>query len=309
MASQRRPRPASPLTASAVELAVLERGGLVESAHLGHAIVLGPGGAPLAVLGDAETIVYPRSALKPLQAIAVRRLGTDLEGEELVLASASHRGTADHRRVVEGMLREVGLDADALLCPPDPTRLAMNCSGKHAAFLRACVHRGWSTGDYLDPAHPLQRHVLDTVAELCGESPERVTVDGCGAPLPALTLHGLARGLWAASDDPDGRALFEATRAHPWAIDGPGTANTVVIERLGVFAKRGAEGVLMIVAGDRTTLALKIVDGSDRAALLIGLGLLADLGVIDAGAAEEVAHAVTPAVLGGGRPMGALRLP
>ncbi len=317
--------------AGSVELAVLERSGMIESRHLGAAAVVAPGGSLLRALGNADAVIYPRSSLKPFQAIAILRSGLHLGGEQLALAMASHTGTARHIAVVRDILVSAGLDETALQCPADwpgdadsacearakglgKRRIAMNCSGKHAAFLAACVHNGWPTESYLDPSHPLQQLVRDTVEEFTGETVAHTGVDGCGAPLFAVSLRGLAtatgRVAGSPQGDPTGPAarLVSAVLANPWAIDGAGEPGTVITEQLGLFAKQGAEGVMVLGAGDGTAVALKMLDGSPRAIFAVALGILSSLGAVDAERAAEVAVEVTSPVLGGGLPVGELRL-
>ncbi|WP_349898463.1 asparaginase [Parafrigoribacterium soli] len=322
----------SPLNvADCVELAVLERSGMIESRHVGAAVVTRADGTELRAWGNVDVPIYPRSSLKPLQAIAVRRSGLTLEGERLALATASHTGTARHVAVVREILDSAGLDEAALQCPVDwpsdvesafaareaglgKRRIAMNCSGKHAAFLAACVQNDWPLESYLDPAHPLQRLVRQTIEEFAGETVAHTGVDGCGAPLFAITLRGLATAIarvaGSPAKDPSSHAaqLVRAVLANPWAIDGPGEPDTVIIERLGLFAKAGAEGVMVLGAPDGTAVALKILDGSRRAGFLVALHILASVGAVDASFASDVARELTAPVLGGGVPVGELRL-
>ncbi len=289
--------------ADSVELAVVERSGEIESRHLGAAVLLDADGSILDSLGDPSALIYPRSAVKPLQATAVLRTGLALEGEELVLAAASHAGTPDHVAVVERMLVSAGLDDAALQCPLDwpldsaarhaadgPRRVTMNCSGKHAAFLAASVHSGWSTADYLDPAHPMQRAVATTIADYAGEAVAHWGVDGCNAPTPVISLAGLARsfGRLAASDS----AVPGAIVAHPWAIDGPGRDNTVTTEQTGLIAKVGAEGVLVMATTAGQAVAIKTLDGANRPRTLVGLEMLVRAGIVRRDRADAVIAAV-----------------
>ena len=305
-----------------VELAILSRSGLDESRHLGAAVVVSPDGTVARSLGDADALVYGRSSLKFFQAIAGLRSGVSLAGAQLVLATASHSGTAAHVQIVRSLLARAGLDEDALQCPLDwpldsasrsaasaPARITMNCSGKHAAFLLACVENGWPTATYLDPEHPLQRLVRDTVEEFTGEPIGQVGVDGCGAPIFATTLRSLAIavGRVSAARDASAALLAAAVLAEPWAIDGPGRANTVVIEQLGLLTKGGAEGVMVMGAPDGTAVALKMLDGSARATSLVALQLLASVGAISAEDADRVGALTTERVLGGGLPVGEIR--
>lgn len=320
--SARDPHPLE--VAGVVELARVERNGLIESRHLGAAIVVDAQRTVLRALGDVEALVYPRSSLKPLQALAVLRAGVDLEGAQLVLASASHAGTPEHVRVAGELLERAGLDEEALHCPRDwpldatsnalarangeQRRITMNCSGKHAAFLLACVTNGWSTHDYLDPAHPLQVLIRETIEELSGESVGHLGVDGCGAPLFAVSLRALATALSriAQSTDPLTARLSTAILENAWAIDGPGRANTVVIEELGILCKGGAEGVMVMATPTGTAVALKVLDGTQRVATLSALELLAEAGAISRTDADRVIALTTERVLGGGVPVGSI---
>ena len=286
--------------AGTVEVARLERSGLVESRYLGAGVVVDASGAILRSVGDVDALIYPRSSLKPLQAVATLGTGIELTPVQAALAAASHAGSPRHRDVVQSILERAGLGIDDLQCPVDwpldpharddlvragqtKSRLCMTCSGKHAAFLLACVHNGWPTDSYLDPAHPLQVHIRDVVEDLTGQAVEHSGIDGCGAPVHTVTLLGLARALSRiagpdASDE--SRFLSDAIRSNAWAIDGAGRANTVLIERTGVVAKWGAEGVFILATPDGTAAAVKILDGANPPAQLVAVHLMASVGAI-----------------------------
>lgn len=286
----------------------------------------------LRALGNPAALVYGRSSLKFFQAITVLRAGVPLAGAELVLASASHAGTPRHVGIVRSMLARAGLTEDHLQCPADwpldsasraaasgaaarraaargRQRITMNCSGKHAAFLLACVQNGWPVESYLHPQHPLQVVIRATVEEFTGSPVGHVGVDGCGAPVFATTLTQLATAIGRVTKgtDVDAAALVTAILAEPWALDGPGRANTVVIEQLGLIAKGGAEGVMVMGAPDGTAVALKMIDGSARATSLVALALLGSVGTISPAEAERVGALVTEKVLGGGEVVGSIR--
>lgn len=310
-----------------VELAVIERSGLVESRHLGAAALVDADGRVLRAVGDVHATVYPRSTLKPLQSIAVLGTGARFADDELVLATASHCGSPEHVAVVERMLAADGRDASALQCPAQwplgararsdrraaglgPARETMNCSGKHAGFLRASDALGADAATYLDPEHPLQQRIRATIEEWTGEPVRRSSIDGCGAPLHATSLAALARGIAGVSSasTPDAARLMSAVTAEPWAIDGPGRANTLAIERLGVLAKIGAEGLVVLGTRSGVAVAVKILDGSMRATTPVALALLVAEGLVDEGAAAEVLDAIVEPVLGGDDVVGALRV-
>lgn len=316
----------------AVELAVLERSGFVESRHIGSAVVLAGDGSVVTALGAIDSPIFPRSALKPFQAMASMQAGVPLRGAQVAIAAGSHTGSLDHMDIVEGMLKAAGLKDSHLQCPSawpqDSTArawltrtdrgksaLAMNCSGKHAAFLWACVENGWDTANYLDPLHPLQRLVKDVVEEYTGHAVTHIGVDGCGAPVLATSLKGLATAFTTLAKAPsdkmaNARAATIATSMldYPWVVEGHGRPNTVVMDDLGVIAKSGAEGVLVLAAPTGASVAVKILDGNGRAATLVGLTLLAAAGALDVPEVATVLNKVVPPVTGGGERVGSLRL-
>ncbi|GAA4484812.1 asparaginase [Microbacterium panaciterrae] len=317
----------------AVELAVVERNGFIESRHIGAAVVLSSEGEVIVRHGNIDALVLPRSSMKPLQAVACLTAGAPLEGEQLGMSTASHNGTDRHVAVVREMLAGGGLTEDDLGCPPDwpgdsetrdelvrdhagTARIRMNCSGKHAAMLRACVAAGWPTEGYLSPDHPLQQHIKEVVERLSGERVAATAIDGCGAPVHVITLLGLARALHrigtASERSPFAMhrfagALVRIVRENPWTIEGPGRPDTIAIEKLGVFAKHGAEGVMVMVAPNGATVALKTLDGSGRAATIVAATLLARAGALTDAQVDDLASGLPLAVLGGGSDVGAIR--
>lgn len=317
----------------AVELATVDRGGFVESRHSGAAVVLSPEGTVLATFGDAEAALLPRSSLKPLQAVGMLAAGAELEGERLGLTTASHTGTDRHVEVVRAILHQGGLTDDSLGCPAarasdpqtrdrqirdlDPASpIRMNCSGKHAGMLLTCVTAGWDTTGYLDLEHPLQRHLRETIERLTGEKIQASVVDGCGAPVHAVTLTGLARGIHrmgAASERSPfalhrhAAAVVRAVRENPWTVAGPDQPDTLLGERLGIFAKLGAEGVQVAIAPDGTTVAVKMLDGGQRAAPIVALTLLQSAGALSAAEVALVTNDLNLDVFGGGEVVGRIR--
>lgn len=317
----------------AVELAVVERNGFVESRHAGSAVVLTPDGEVGTEIGDVDAPIFPRSSLKPVQAVAVMSAGMTLRGEDAAIVTASHTGTAGHVSLVRGLLDRAGIPESALQCPPaapadtaareafirsgasrDP--VYMNCSGKHAGMLVACAANGWPLDGYLHPDHPVQKRVLDVLQRLTGERPATTGVDGCGAPIHAVSLRGLGRATQriGTSTPASPFALFreagflaQAVREHAWVIAGPGQSDTVAIERLGVFAKAGVEGVMVMTAPDGTTVALKMLDGSSRATTVVALRLLAAAGALDPAAVGHVEEELDLWILGGDARVGSIR--
>lgn len=314
---------------AAAELAVITRGGLVESRHYGAAVLVNPDGEPVYRIGDVTTPVYPRSSLKPFQAIASLRTGVVLNQQQTALACASHTGATVHQQVALSMLSAAGLSEADLQCPKawpadgttrrqwtlaghQQNQLAFNCSGKHAGFLAACVHAGWPTENYLDHDHPIQRSVLKVLTEYAGLAPAHVSTDGCGAPAPTLPLLGLARAVsrLATADESAAGQVFAAMVAQPELVQGPGGENTIVAEELGILAKLGAEGVLILGTADGHAVAVKCLDGAHRPTTLVGLRLLSAAGLLERDRVDAVLQKVLPAITGGitGSTVGELQL-
>ncbi len=189
-----------------------------------------------------------------------------------------------------------------------PTRLQMNCSGKHAAMLATCRVLGQDPATYLDPGSPLQRALAATIERLAGEPVRHVAVDGCGAPQHALTLPGLARAfaalVTAAPGTPE-RRVADAVRAHPHLVGGTGRDVTTLMAGLpGLLAKDGAEGVYAAALPDGGAVALKVEDGTSRARAAVLVAGLRRLGA----SGEVLDRLATEPVLGGGRPVGEVRV-
>jgi L-asparaginase II len=313
-------------------LAEVERSGFVESRHLGAVAVADPDGELLAAAGDPDLVVYPRSCSKPFQALAVRGLGVERELGlgQLALAGAcgSHDGEPDHVASVRKVLAAAGLEESELRCPPilpanrqararaeGPAPVYHNCSGKHAYMLAGSVVGGWETARYTEPEHPLQAVVADTLSEFAGVPIEHVGVDGCGVPVHAMPLRGLATayarlGTRAAGGEEGPAALVAAVRRHPFMVAGSGQLDTVLLEGTGgrVLAKVGAEAAYAAVDLDSGVgLALKVVDGAPRARGAALLAALRGLGWLDEREWETVLPAATVEVHGGGRTVGAVR--
>ncbi|MBW4717475.1 asparaginase [Saccharothrix obliqua] len=297
------------------------RGDFLESVHHGSVVALDRDGRVALAVGQPAEVAYPRSSNKPVQALAMLRRGLDLDGELLALACASHSGEDFHVDGVRRLLAAAGLTESALQCTPDlpigehalrahlaagrdKAPIYMNCSGKHAAMLATCVANGWPTDTYLDPAHPLQAAIRDTLEEAAGEPVGAQGVDGCGAPLLGVSLLGLARAFRriATSDDPLERRVARAMNTHPEWVGGTGRDVTALMRAIpGAVAKDGAEGVYAIGLPTGEAVACKIGDGSGRARAVVLVAALRALGVA---APEELA---TFPVLGHGRPVGAIR--
>jgi L-asparaginase II len=300
------------------------RSGLVESVHHGSVVALDSEGQTMLAVGDVDSAMFPRSSIKPIQALAMLRGGLHLDGELLALAASSHSGEPFHLEGVQRILATAGLTERDLQNTPDlpygkrerkswiaagrrETPLAQNCSGKHAAMLATCVAAGWDTASYRQAQHPLQELIARTLAELSGESISATGVDGCGAPAQAISLTGLARAfarLAVAAEGTLEAKVATAIRAHPDWLGGTERDVTSLIRGVpGLVAKDGAEGVYAVGLPDGRAVAIKIADGGQRARPVVMAAVLRRLGV-DGEVLNELAYAP---VLGHGEPVGAIQ--
>lgn len=309
-------------------VAVITRDGRWESVHRGLASVVDHTGKVLLEVGEATTPVFPRSTLKPLQTLAVLELGTPLTDLEIALATASHSGSARHRDAIAAFLIHHQASSSLLQCPPDwplaaeeklrmlqdgahgPSRIAMNCSGKHAGFLAACQHMGWDLATYLDADHPLQTFISQTIESWTGETIHHTAPDGCGAPLHQVSLRGLARAIasLATGSTPSSERIMNAVQANSWAIAGDGLANTVTIDTLGGIAKVGAEGLVVIGLPSGIAVAVKILDGSMRATTPVALWLLESVGGITTDQRDHLLDVLAEKTYGAGEVVGGLHV-
>jgi L-asparaginase II len=318
------------------------RGPLVESRHRGAVAVVDRDGASVLALGDVAAPVFPRSAVKALQALPLVESGAaDRFGfgdEELALACSSHSGEAAHIDVVSRMLAKIGLDASALACGAhwpisQPATLALaktgtatalhnNCSGKHAGFLCLARTMGVDHSGYWRPEHQVQQKVRTVLEDLTGAvlSPDRCGIDGCSVPTWAIPLHNLAyafakfgTGRWLLPARAAAAARLRAACAkNPWHVAGTGRFCTEIMKLFGarVFVKTGAEGVFCGALPDQDLgIAVKCDDGAGRAAEAIMAAIVARFLPLAADESAALARFVRPSLRNwNGIEVGALRV-
>lgn len=304
-------------------LVEVEREGFVESAHRARVAITNPDGSLAHALGDAHALIYPRSTSKPFQVVGMLGLGLDLQGELLALASASHSGEDFHVDGVRRILSLSALDENALQTPADyplddyfklewvragraQAPVVMNCSGKHAAMIRTAVVAGHAVESYRSPQHPVQRAILEAISDMAGEPAAAETTDGCGAPLYATSLAGLARGFGrlAAADTGPEKDVADAIRAHPEWTSGTRRDEAALHRAIpGLVGKAGAEAVYGVGLPDGRGIALKISDGFYRARPVLMAGILQQLGFAN----DVLADQASAPVLGHGERIGEIR--
>jgi L-asparaginase II len=302
-----------------------KRNGVVESINEIDAVVVDRDGVLLATHGDPDHVLFYRSAIKPLQATIAQELGADLGPEHLAIATASHSGFPTHLALVDTMLREVGLDRRDLQTTPGwpleipardlciasghrrPQPRFHNCSGKHAAFLRACVAQGWPTATYRDPGHPLQQAVGERIADVSGFDGRPAGVDGCGAPAFRGTIRSLAHVFAAVSADAEYAPVASAMSRFPSLVSGPGRPDGILGRWWAAPIKVGAEGIL--AAGRHGIgLAVKSRSGSAVIASMAMMELMRRLGMLSVAAVNALERVARPPVLGGGRIQGFIEI-
>ena len=273
------------------------RNEMVESIHSGHLLILDKSGDSILELGELDSLIYPRSAIKSIQASAMVRAGLKLTPKQLALVCASHAGSSEHLDTAREILSGAGLNESALQNTPDkplgaseraawgdqaPTSLAANCSGKHAGMVATCAVNGWDLASYKDVSHPLQVAIKKEFEVLTGEAITKIGVDGCGAPLFALSLRAIARAIHnlMRSSDPVHKEVVAACQSNPIMVSGIGRLPTILMEQIpGLFVKDGAEGVMVIGTNAGEVIVWKMSDGSQRGAMTLAAATLSHLNV------------------------------
>jgi L-asparaginase II len=297
-----------------VPMAEIWRGSLLESLHLGHAVVCDDTGQIVQSWGDPDAVIYPRSSSKMIQALPLVTSGAadkyGLTSEHLALACASHNGAAIHTDRVRAWLDQLGLDDAAFRCGPQepndrpafesmiradesPCQYHNNCSGKHSGFLTLAQYMG-AGPEYVEVDHPVQQACLAAFEDTTGLTSPGYGIDGCSAPNFATTVHGLARAMaWfaAAGDRSDRQSaaasrLVSAMMQHPDLVAGEGRSCTALMRAMGgrVAVKTGAEAVFVaIIPEKKMGVALKVADGATRASECAITAILVSLGVLEPG--------------------------
>ncbi len=292
---------------------VVTRGGITESTHVIHAVIVASNGARMESWGDLSQPVYPRSAIKAMQALPMIESGAaehfGFTDAEIALCCASHTGEAIHVETVQRMLNKIGRSEQHLECGCHwPTRVDAayalsaegkrpdqrhnNCSGKHTGMLAHAAMIDAPTQGYIHIDHPVQKRIAQAMAEMCEVDYDSCawSPDGCSAPTWAIPLDhlGLAFAKFA---DPSNlspvrqqacKTLYQAVVRHPFMVAGTGRYCTDMMGILGdrVFLKVGAEGVYVAAIPElKLGIALKCLDGATRAAESVMTALLDRVGI------------------------------
>ena len=295
-----------------IPMVELWRGGLLESTHQGHAVLCDEAGQIVQAWGDPGRIIFPRSSCKMIQALPLVESGAadayGLTTRQLAFSCASHQGAALHVGAARDWLAGIGLgepdlrcgshepydkaERDRLICDHEgPCQLHNNCSGKHSGFLTVTKHLK-AGPEYVEIDHPLQKAIRAATEDVTGETVAGYGIDGCSAPNFAMSIGGLAKGMAAFAAANGGsvreramQRLRDAMATHPEMVAGEGRACTELMRAMGgkVSLKTGAEAVFIAMIPEKKLgLAIKIEDGNSRASEAALVGILAQIGVLDA---------------------------
>jgi len=307
-------------------LAKVYRGTTVESVHCGSVVIVDSIGKILYQAGDPYFFTFLRSSAKPFQVLPLIESGAAQEfgftAKELAIMAGSHNGEPQHVKVVQGILKRIGLSGSYLKCGTQPPLyytvkgilprreekfgvLQHNCSGKHSGMLANCVYQGWDTKDYLNPKHPLHRRILQIISDLC-EYPARrikIGIDGCSAPNFALPVKNMALGfakLAAAESNSNGLGeILKAMRQYPEMVSGQGRLDFALsqINSGKIVAKAGAEALECLgVIGPDIGLAVRIYDGNNRAVGCVVAEALRQLGLVKNSDRKKLGNFVRPRI-------------
>lgn len=319
------------------------RGDLIESRHRGSVAVVDSHGQVALAIGDVLSPVFPRSGIKPIQALALVETGAakafSLGNAQIALACSSHNGAVTHVDIVRTWLGKIGCTESDLVCGPslpwtDEDKQALyasgepattahdNCSGKHTGFLTVCKHLGFPLEGYTRLDHPIQQRLLGVLEQMTGmdlfDAPKGI--DGCGIPTIGVPLGNIALAMARLGDPHDQpeerqaacRRIRSAMANEPYLVAGKGRFCTRVIGALGQAAlvKTGAEGVYCATLTDRKLgVALKIDDGSRRAAEAVMIRILQNLDLITERARGQLLDLLEPGILSrAGRMVGMVRI-
>lgn len=302
----------------------------VESFHRGAVVAVNAAAEVVFELGDINALVFPRSSLKPIQAIPLLESGAaahfSLSQQELALCCASHGGEDIHQSVLADWMTRIGFESGQLLCGPSlPYHEASahrmlrqggqaekhlhNCSGKHAGMLTLARYLEVSTENYADYNHETQQRWMRVLSELSGADVFQYPWDrdGCGLPALCLPLRGFATalaGFCNISHQTQARGqamqkILAAMQAHPELVAGTGRCCTATMRaNRNVVVKTGAEGVFAAIAPQAgIAIALKIDDGATRAADAVLGAVLRKLDIISQPEYESLSAWYQPAIV------------
>ena len=294
------------------KLVSISRSGHIESEHFGCGAIVDSDGKILKEWGDSSQLIFPRSALKPIQSLNLYKDGyidkVNLTEKQIAFSTSSHFAEDIHQELIKDWLKNLNLDESMLACGEDwpwqlhnkfkaydkykkRRKIFHNCSGKHCAHLAVSVERDLPINNYNSQLHPLQKELFDLIENLSEFKINQIGVDGCTLPNPMLPINKFGYLLAKFTDykkiDNLGsvaKKIFEACVNEPDYAGGAESDNSLLTKLFNkrVFFKNGAEGVfLAIIPENKVSIVVKILDGSARAAATAIAGMISELDLID----------------------------
>tara|TARA_B100000427_G_scaffold226923_1_gene190447 strand:+ start:410 stop:1387 length:978 start_codon:yes stop_codon:yes gene_type:complete len=295
-----------------IKMVEVTRGGEIESFHQGVAILINSSGEILKEWGSSEKLIYPRSALKPIQSLNLYKdgiaEGLNISDKYIALTTASHHSESFHQKMIIEWLEKINLNEDNLTCGPDwpwnlddkfearrnfkkKSRMFHNCSGKHCGHLAVSKYKDLPVKNYNQNNHPLQKELINLIENLSGYKIKNIGIDGCTLPNPLIPIKKFAYAMAQIADynklnenSNIAKRIFESCIKFPEITGGTNSTNCALtkLSKGKVFFKNGAEGVFVaIIPEQKSALVVKIDDGASRAAEVAIAGLISELKIID----------------------------
>jgi len=302
-----------------VKMVEVTRSGELESCHNGTAVLISSSGEILKEWGNSEKLIYPRSALKPIQSLNLYKDGVaeglNISDEYIALTTASHHSESFHQKMIVDWLERIDLREDNLSCGPDwpwnledkfeakikykkKRRIFHNCSGKHCGHLAASKYKDLPIENYNQKDHPIQKNLIDLIEQLSEYKIKNIGIDGCTLPNPLIPLKKFAFAMAQIADYNKlnensyiAKRIFDSCIKFPEITGGTNSVNCALtkLSKGKIFFKNGAEGIFVaIIPEKKSALAVKIVDGTARAAEVAIAGLISELKIIDDDKLEQL---------------------
>ena len=288
------------------------RNGFTESTHYGVAVLINSSGEILQEWGNSNTLIYPRSALKPIQSLNLYKDGVakalGLSDNLIALTTASHHAENIHQKMINNWLKKINLKEKHLSCGPSwpwnikdqfkahskykiKRKIFHNCSGKHCGHLAVSKYKNLPIKNYQNKDHPIQKDLIKLIEDLSKYKIKNIGVDGCTMPNPLIPLKKFAFAVAQLADykklneySTIAKRIFDSCVKFPEITGGSKSINSILtkLSKGKIFVKNGAEGVFVaIIPEQKSALAVKIIDGASRAAEVAIAGLLSELKIIN----------------------------
>ena len=302
-----------------IKMIEVTRSDFTESTHYGVAVLINSNGEVLKEWGNSNILIYPRSALKPIQTLNLYKDGVaealNLSDDFIALTTASHHAENIHQKMINNWLKKMNLKEKHLSCGPSwpwnikdqfkahakykiKRKIFHNCSGKHCGHLEVCRYKNLPIKNYQNKDHPIQRDLIKLIEDLSKYKIKNVGVDGCTLPNPLIPLKKFAFATAQLADykklnvhSAIAKRIFDSCVKFPEIAGGSKSINSILTKLSNgkAFVKNGAEGVFVaIIPEKKSALAVKIIDGAARAAEVAIAGLLSELKIINNEKIEKI---------------------